>query len=65
MKETNNEDKGNEGKREREKRGKKKETEKERGGDFIDQMHFHEIQRSLYVSNSRNVSILRNDKFIG
>ena len=52
-------------KREREKGGKKKETERERGGAFIDQMHFHEIQRSLYVSNSRNVSILRNDKFIG
>ena len=49
--------------RERERKGEK--TEKERGGDFIDQMHFHEIQRSLYVSNSRNVSILRNDKFIG
>lgn len=42
-----------------------KERERNRGRDFIDQMHFHEIQRSLYVSNSRNVSILRNDKFIG
>lgn len=51
--------------RERERKGEKRKKKRERGGDFIDQMHFHEIQRSLYVSNSRNVSILRNDKFIG
>lgn len=51
--------------KERERKGEKRKKKRERGGDFIDQMHFHEIQRSLYVSNSRNVSILRNDKFIG